>query len=155
MESSTRVLELVGRSMKLSDALLDEANILQMLTYPKRRIDLIVLLLEHEAEILQTVARHLNVSTNACKLSQVTEWMHGSFNLCIPVYVSWNGHERVVFRVPLAYKIGEALFAGNVDEKTRCEAAAYIYSQQYCPDVPIPMLLGFGLTTGLSVSAVL
>ncbi|OAL30140.1 hypothetical protein AYO20_08856 [Fonsecaea nubica] len=34
-----------------------------------------------------------------------------------------------------------------MDEKVRCEATTYIYIHQHCPDVPIPMLLGFGAST--------
>lgn len=150
MPSSSQRLKLIGKQIKLSEALTDEDDILQMLRYPKRRIDLIVLLLENENEILHITAHHLNVKTNACELSRVSDWIHGSFNLCIPIHVNWNGHKRVLFRVPLPYKIGEDHFPGNVDEKIRCEAATYIYIRQHCPEVPIPMLLGFGLPTGIS-----
>nr|KAK5449224.1 hypothetical protein LTR18_002313 [Exophiala xenobiotica] len=154
MQSSARWLKLIGKKIKLSEALTDEDDVLQMLRYPKRRIELIVLLLENENEILHIAAQHLNVKANACELSQVSDWIHGSFNLCIPIHVNWNGHKRVLFRVPLPYKIGEEFFPGNVDEKIRCEAATYIYIRQCCPEVPIPMLLGFGLSTGISVSLV-
>ncbi|KAJ4525198.1 hypothetical protein HRR78_003344 [Exophiala dermatitidis] len=150
MPSSSQRLKLIGKKIRLSEALTDEDDILQMLRYPKRRIDLIVLLLENENEILHITAHHLNVKTNACELSQVSDWIHGSFNLCIPIHVNWNGHKRVLFRVPLPYKIGEDHFPGNVDEKIRCETATYIYIRQHCPEVPIPMLLGFGLPTGIS-----
>lgn len=117
MQSSAQWLKLIGKKIKLSEALADEDNILQKLQYPKRRIDLIVLLLENENEILHIAAQHLNVKTNACELSQVSEWIHGSFNLCIPIHVNWNGHKRVLFRVPLPYKIGEDLFPGTVMKK--------------------------------------
>ena len=152
MGSSTRRLKLIGKKIQLSEALTDEDNILQQLQYPKKRIDLIVLLLESEHEILRVVAQHLNIRPNACKLSQVSEWRHGSFNLCIPIQVNWNGCTRVLFRVPLPYKVGEDLFPGNADEKLRCEAATYIYARECCPEVTIPMLLGFGFSTGVSVS---
>lgn len=59
---------------------------------------------------------------------------------------------RVLFRIPLPYKIGEDHFPGNVDEKIRCEAATYIHIRQCCPEIPIPLLLGFGLPAGPSVS---
>ena len=152
MGSSARRLKLIGKNIKLSEALDDEDNILQELRYPKKRIDLIVLLLESEDEILRVAAQHLNIKTSACKLSQVSEWRHGSFNLCIPIYVSWNGCTRVLFRIPLPYKLGEDLLPGNVDEKIRCEAATYIYIREFCPEVTTPMLLGFGFSTGVSAS---
>ncbi|KIW76720.1 hypothetical protein Z517_09164 [Fonsecaea pedrosoi CBS 271.37] len=108
-----------------------------------------VMLLEKENEILHIAAQCLNVNVSACKLSDVADWNHCSFNLRVPIHVDWKGLERVLFRVPLPYKIGEDLLPGNMDEKVRCEAAIYIYIHQHCPDVPIPMLLGFGVSTGI------
>lgn len=154
MPSSPK-LKLIGKKIKLSEALTSEDDVLQMLGYPKRRIELVVLLLENENEILHTAALHLNLQTNACRLSPVEDWIHGSFNMCIPIHVNWNGYKRVLFRVPLPYKIGEDEFPGNLDEKIRCEAATYIYIRQHCPEVPIPMLLGFGFSTGIRVSLLL
>lgn len=95
MGSSTWRLKLIGKKIELSEILTDEDNILQELQYPKKRIDFIVLLLESEHEILRIVAQHLNIKTSTCKLSQVSEWRHGSFNLCIPIHVNWNGCTRV------------------------------------------------------------
>ncbi|KAJ0417842.1 hypothetical protein BJY00DRAFT_288788 [Aspergillus carlsbadensis] len=37
---------------------------------------------------------------------------------------------------------------GNGDEKVRCEAGAYAWLQENCPDVAIPELYGFALSTG-------
>jgi hypothetical protein len=120
MESSAQWLKLIGKKVRLSEAITEEDNILHMLQYPEKRIELIVLLLENENEILDIVARCLKVDVNACKLSEVPDWTHGSFNLCIPVHVNWNGHNRVLFCVPLPYKIGEKFCPGNIDEKIRC-----------------------------------
>ncbi|KAK6379389.1 hypothetical protein LTS17_006307 [Exophiala oligosperma] len=58
-------LKLLGRKITLSEALSDEDDVLQMLKYPKRRIELIVFVLENEHRILQIAAQHLNVKTNA------------------------------------------------------------------------------------------
>ncbi|OJJ69560.1 hypothetical protein ASPBRDRAFT_198212 [Aspergillus brasiliensis CBS 101740] len=52
--------------------------------------------------------------------------MFGSYNVCIPVWVNPPSVNRVLIRIPLPYKIGEATNPGNVDEKLRCEAATYI-----------------------------
>lgn len=38
------------------------------------------------------------------------------------------------------------------EEKLRSEAATYIWMREHCPDVPVPMLRGFGVPGGLSVS---
>ncbi|RMZ82656.1 hypothetical protein DV738_g1636, partial [Chaetothyriales sp. CBS 135597] len=154
MESSAQWLKLIGKNMRLSEALTEEVNIVHMLQYPEKRIELIVQVLENENEILQIVARCLNVKNDACKLSDIADWTHGSFNLCIPIHVNWNGHTIVMFRIPLPYKIGEEIYPGNVDEKIRCEAATYIHIRQYCPEVPIPLLLGFGLSAGIHFTPV-
>jgi hypothetical protein len=40
---------------------------------------------------------------------------------------------------------------GLIEEKLRCEAAAYGWISKHCPQVPIPKLWGFGLPSGLAV----
>ncbi len=75
--------------------------------------------------------------------------------MCIPIHVSGKGYDRILFRVPLPYKIGEDLYPGNMDEKVRCEAATYIYVREDFLDVPVPMLLGFGFSTDINVSLTL
>jgi len=82
----------------------------------------------------------------SCYLAPINDWIHGSFNMCLPVYVESGGkrpEKRVMIRFPLPYKIGEENFPGNAEEKIRCEAATYIWIQENCPDVPIPRLWGF------------
>lgn len=61
--------------------------------------------------------------------------------------------KKVFVRLPLPYKVGEAPYPGNAEEKLRCEAATYIWIQNNCPDVPIPHLRGFGFSNGHSFSA--
>ncbi|KKK15094.1 hypothetical protein AOCH_005603 [Aspergillus ochraceoroseus] len=43
---------------------------------------------------------------------------------------------------------------GNGDEKVLCEAGTYAWLQDNCPDVPIPHLYGFGLSTGESFTQI-
>ncbi|PWY66961.1 hypothetical protein BO83DRAFT_451488 [Aspergillus eucalypticola CBS 122712] len=57
----------------------------------------------------------------------------------------------MVLRLPLPYRIGEDFMPGNGDEKVKCEAGTYAWLQENCPDVPIPELYGFGLSTGEAV----
>ena len=80
--------------------------------------------------------------------------MYGYYNICIPVYVDgcvgFPG-KRVLVRIPLPYKLGEAESPGNVEEKLRCEAATFIWIQEQCPEVPIPHLWGFGFPSGQCV----
>lgn len=78
-------------------------------------------------------------------MADIKSWYHGGFNVCIPVTISaWEGKElpgqRVLIRFPLPYRVGEAFRPGNGDEKIRCEAGAYAYLQENCPEVPIPRL---------------
>ncbi|KAK0735050.1 hypothetical protein B0T26DRAFT_737508 [Lasiosphaeria miniovina] len=58
------------------------------------------------------------------RLGDVIEWIYGSFNACIPIYISpsprnLNLPEWAIIRFPLPYKTREAFFPGNVDEKLR------------------------------------
>ncbi len=152
MADNSAPLKLIGRKITLEEACDDEDNILQELDYPQQRLDFCVHLLQSEGELLKTVARHLNISPESCKLSPVEEWRHGSFNWCIPVYLDWKGRSRVLLRIPLPYKVGEIRFPGNVDEKLRCEAATYIYIEENNSDIPVPKLWGFGFTNGANVS---
>lgn len=139
----------------LEAALDEEENMLFNLAYPEKRIDFFVSLIAQRKDIEDTVSYHLGLaSPEICRLGEVKEWIHGSFNVCIPVYVDhWkkNPGRRVLIRFPLPYKIGESTFPGNADEKLRCEAATYVWMQDHCPDVPIPFLWGFGFIGGQSV----
>lgn len=107
-------------------------------------------------ELFALVALHLGLSKNeACHFGKHNEWIHGDFNLCIPIYIKdWKQKTggRVLFRVSLPYKGGESTGPGNSDEKIRTKAAAYLWVQERCPEIPIPYLWGFGFPGGQSVS---
>ena len=82
------------------------------------------------------------------------KWIYNSFNICIPVYVdNWNKHpgRRILIRFLLPYKIGEFIYPDNADEKFRYEAVIFIWIGDYCPDILILCLWGFGLADGQSV----
>lgn len=51
----------------------------------------------------------------------------------------------------IALALAEDRYPGTVDEKMRCEVAAYVWIQKNCPEVPIPNLLGFGFPGGSNV----
>ncbi|EED17256.1 conserved hypothetical protein [Talaromyces stipitatus ATCC 10500] len=74
--------------------------------------------------------------------------------LCIPVTVlEWRHQKqhlekRVLIRFPLPYRVGEDFRPGNGDEKIRCEAGTYAWIQENCPEIPIPRLYGFGMSSG-------
>ncbi|EEP81145.1 predicted protein [Uncinocarpus reesii 1704] len=105
--------------------------------------------------IRSIVAHHLNLrSPNTCHVAEVEDWLYGSFNVCIPVtIVDWKGKkqpgDRVLLRIPLPYRVGEAFRPGNSDEKVRCEAGTYAWLQENCPDIPIPKLYGFSVSAGV------
>lgn len=128
----------------------EETNMVQRLTFFQKRIDFHVYLHENRANIEALVSFHLGLkSAEHCRLTQPADWVHGSFNLCLPVDVSTTSKQsttRVIIRFPLPYKIGELEYPGNADEKLRCEAATYIWIAENCPDLPIPRLWGFGFS---------
>ncbi|KAF4620088.1 hypothetical protein G7Y89_g14735 [Cudoniella acicularis] len=154
--SQDHTFPLIRGKTTLADALEQEENMLLDLAYPEQRIDFFVSLYSRRKDIVKLVEYHLgltNPNAGTCRLGEVKEWIHGSFNVCIPVYVDkWKKHpgRRVLIRFPLPYKIGESKYPGNADEKLRCEAATYIWIRENCPDVPIPHLWGFGLPGGKS-----
>lgn len=155
MTSQEFTLPLLRGNTTLEVALEQEENILLDLAYPKQRVDFFVWLRRHRRDIEDTVSYHLGLTrSETCRVGEVKEWIHGSFNVCIPVHIdNWNKHpgRRVLIRFPLPYKIGESTHPGNAEEKLRCEAATYIWIQDYCPDVPISYLWGFGFAGGQSV----
>ncbi|MCJ1385572.1 hypothetical protein MMC17_008695 [Xylographa soralifera] len=148
-DSSTAVttLKTIDGEITLDAALEEEQNMLRRLTYLDKRKNFLVYLLDHSTEIEAVVSYHLGLSkAESCCLAPLNEWVHGSFNMCIPVYIrNWKARpeKRVMIRFPLPYKIGGDDFPRNADEKLRCEAATYIWIQKNCPDVPIPRLWGF------------
>lgn len=147
--SSSTSLPLLAGGITLSEALDEEDDILKKLTYPEKRLDFCGYLHAHAKDMEAVVSHHLHVSREACRTPWVNEWIHGSFNICIPIYV--HGEKRVIIRFPLPYKIGESTSPGNAEEKLRCEVATYAWMQSHCPSIPIPRLWGFSFPSGLSV----
>ncbi|KAK2808553.1 hypothetical protein FQN50_004585 [Emmonsiellopsis sp. PD_5] len=151
---------LLDRFITLSAAEGEEEDMRAELQYSRRRGILYTELQSQEKEIRTLVASHCGLASP--ELVQVPEmvdhnnkliWLHGSFNVCIPVYISnprGSLRSKMAFRVPLPYKIGEDEFPGNAEEKLRSEAATYIWVGENCPDIPIPKLRGFGVPGGVS-----
>ncbi|QKX62018.1 uncharacterized protein TRUGW13939_09174 [Talaromyces rugulosus] len=131
-----------------------EVNILHQLGYFDQQCRFFSRLDDRREWIKSVIAHHLGFrSTNICHVAKTEDWFRGSFNVCIPVTIdNWTdrrqpGH-RVMLRFPLPYRVGEDFRPGNGDEKIQCEAGAYAWLEQNCPDVPIPRLYGFALSTG-------
>ncbi|KAE8311255.1 hypothetical protein BDV41DRAFT_565942 [Aspergillus transmontanensis] len=129
----------------------EEEDMLPDLDYPEQRIDFFVSLYSNRGDI---VSYHLGLGqSETCRLADVNEWVHGSFSVCIPVYINKQSQQlekRALIRFPLPYKLGESKYPGNVDEKLRCEAATYISIKKHCLEVPTPQLWSFGLVGGQS-----
>ncbi|KAL8826849.1 MAG: hypothetical protein Q9170_007247 [Blastenia crenularia] len=146
--SSPKALRTLTGEITLDFALEEEHDMLRRLTYWDQREYFVFDLRHHSAAIEDVVSYHLGLgSTGSCRLAPQNDWIHGSFNMCIPVYVRHPGtltEKRVMIRFPLPYRIGEEFFPGNADEKLRCEAATYIWIKENCPEVHIPQLFGFG-----------
>ncbi|KKZ60961.1 hypothetical protein EMCG_04384 [[Emmonsia] crescens] len=146
----------------LSSAESREEDMRAELQYAMKRGILFAELQSQKKEIQKLVASHCGLaSPDSVEVPEMVEeasnkpvWLHGSFNVCIPVYIKSSGRQslpaRMGFRVPLPYKIGEESFPGNAGEKVRSEAATYIWINKNCPDIPIPKLRGFGVPSGLS-----
>jgi hypothetical protein len=137
-------------------AIEDQHNLLHQLKCHQRRHEFLLYLLEHKTKIEALVAYHLRLScAHKCRVSTTEEWIHGSFNLCVPVGIhdlTGATCRRVIVRFPLPYKIGESTYPGNTEEKLRCEAATYAWIQTNCPDISTPRLWGFGFCNGYRVS---
>lgn len=155
MTDEAVTLPLLRGTTTLEEALEQEEDMLLDLDYPEQRVDFFVKLYGSRADIAKLASYHLGLGpSDTCHLGEVNEWVHGSFNVCIPLYVAkpdQKPEKRAVIRFPLPYKLGESTHPGNVDEKIRCEAATFIWVRDHCPDIPIPQLWGFGLVGGLSV----
>ena len=149
---------LLRQDITYSSAKNKEINILHCLGYPGKETQFFNLLNSRRTWISAIVAHHLNLdSPDACHVADVGDWLHGSFKVCIPVTIvgSWKGKqqfgERVLLRLPLPYRVGEAFRPGNADEKVRCEACSYAWLKDNCSDIPIPHLYGFALSTNETV----
>ena len=133
----------------IEDAVADDDNVLVRITYPEHKLAFWTFLHSQKSEIERIVSHHLHVKT--CQMGEVNTWISGSFNICIPVCIDELSCTRVIIRIPLPYKIGEASNAGNVNEKLRCEAASYMWIQENSPEIPIPKLFGCGFPDGQTV----
>ncbi|ODH20306.1 hypothetical protein ACO22_05916 [Paracoccidioides brasiliensis] len=154
MPIARRLLE---RQITFSEAKKEETtNILQELTYVTLAASFRDHIEKNSATIKAIVAHHLYLipASYRVEISDRSEWLSGSFNLCVPVSIQSQKQKdswRVLMRFPLPYKV-----AGpeNGDEKIRCEAATYAWLNQECPNIPTACLHGFGLSTGQRFTAV-
>lgn len=93
----------------------------------------------------------LQLGVQACHVGVSEIWMSGSFNVAIPIRLFLPRMQTIYLRLPLPYRVGEDNCPGNTEEKLRTETATYLWLQEHCPDIPIPVLHGFGLPDGSTV----
>ncbi|PLB53306.1 hypothetical protein P170DRAFT_454417 [Aspergillus steynii IBT 23096] len=155
-----RTRRLVKDTITYSAAQDREDNVLHQLQYYDAQLLFFSRLNENTDWMRRVVTHHLQLGPfNRCHVANAEDWIYGSFNVCVPVMIDgWNqrkqpGH-RVLLRFPLPYRVGEEHRPGNGDEKIRCEAGTYAWVQENCPDVPIPRLYGFALSTGESFTQI-
>ncbi|EED22707.1 conserved hypothetical protein [Talaromyces stipitatus ATCC 10500] len=141
-----------GKELTYSAAREEEVNIVHQLGYHAKQIRFFAYLRDRRDWMRAIVSHHLCLPSVACQVATEENWLHGSYNVCVPVTISCWNKKRVLIRFPLPYRIGEAFRPGNGDEKIRCEAGTYAWLQENCPDVPIPKLYGFALSTGETFS---
>ena len=150
-------LPLLKGRITYSKAKREEINILRRLQFYDKQNEFFAKLIENREWIKTVVAHHLGLpSTDLCEVADVGNWLHGSFNVCIPVRVNnWKARlqpgNRVLLRLPFPHRVGEEFCPGNSDEKIRCEAGTYSWLQENCPDIPIPRLYGFATSDGMTV----
>lgn len=146
----SNTLPLLRGTVSLSQALSNDDNILAQIVYPQQRQAFYNYLYAHTADIEAVVSSTLRVK--GCRVSGIKTWISGSYNVCVPVHINPpSDFLTVLVRIPLPYKVGDSKCPGNGEEKLRCEVASYIWTQENCPDVPIPVLFGFGFQNGLTV----
>ncbi|KAI9045929.1 uncharacterized protein KD926_005872 [Aspergillus affinis] len=125
-----------------------ELNILHQLGYHEQQTHFFAHPNVRQDWMRAVVAHHLGLgSSSVCHVAEESNWLHGSFNVCIPITNDNRDDHRVLLRFPLPYRVGEAVMPGNGNEKIRCEAGTYAWLQENT-DVPIPSLFGFSLSTG-------
>ena len=115
---------------------------------------------DNRATIEGLVRHHLGLGSGTggsvvVVVEQPSQWIRGSFNVCIPVEVR-HAHPstthpapvptKFVVRCAMPHKLAEARYPGTVDEKLGCEVGTYAWMQAQCPDVRILHLYGFGFS---------
>jgi len=141
-----------GKHITYESAIKKDENIINEATYPRARKQLFQKLRDQRATIQDIVRHHLRLrGEDACIVED--QWIRGSFNVCIPVEVRSAGfNQKLIFRCPMPHKLAEATYPGTIDEKLSSEVGAYVWMQEYCPDIPIPQLYGFGFSDNRHVS---
>jgi hypothetical protein len=119
---------LLREEISYSQANKNETNILYKLIYWPQRVQFYNYVHKRRGLIEALIAYHLGLnSPTMCYAVDADNWMHGSFNLYIPVTV--ENSRRVLIRFPLPYRVSDKFRPGNGDEKIRYETRIYTWLQ--------------------------
>ena len=144
----------------LESALETEASFLVSVDDTKSLTALLVALWDRRDAIAAAAKSHLGLGwRDDCRVMPMDAWVCGGFNTCVLVEVhrgskamggSSAPHSRsqYVFRVCMPHTLAESQCPGTVDEKMRCEVAAYAWIEEHCAEIRTPELIGFGFTGG-------
>ena len=89
-------LPLLGGKTTLAEALEEEENMIIRLAYPSQRFEFFLWILTHRKDFEVIISCQLCLTANeTCRLGEVGEWKHSSFNVCIPVYINnWSKYPK-------------------------------------------------------------
>lgn len=85
---NAQVFPLLKGEITLQEALDGKDDVLQKLSYPEKRLDFCGYRHLHVSDMEAIAAHHLGLSAEACSVPWVNKWLHGSFNVCIPIYAN-------------------------------------------------------------------
>lgn len=127
----------------------EDRNLLSRLHHSTKTIDISEFIWSQRSTVEALCAHHLGLHKEQCVVQDKTTWMGGQFNICVLLLVTEaNGAtRRKIFRCPMAHKVAETSNPGSMEEKVRVEVANYVFAETNCPEIPLPQLAGFGLSS--------
>lgn len=133
-----------------------DKNTVNELAYELASAELDETLWDQRKTIVSLSKHHLGLNSyDVCTVLPRRQWVHGAFNLAIPITVTsgTSSPKSYMFKCAMPHKLAEAPYPGTVDEKLGSEAATYMWMQRHCADVRIPFLHGFGFSSHHHVSS--
>lgn len=142
-----------GKLLSVTSAAEHESNLVLFIRHRHAAERFSRQLWDQKESIEALVRSHLRLRKgDRCIVLPRDTWIQGGFNICVLVEVIAAGSStKLVFRCPMPHKLAERQYPGTIDEKVRCEVAAYVWMQEHCFDVRIPSLYAFGFVDGSQV----
>ena len=122
-----------GNSVTYESAIQLEDNVILEASQAERTRLLHKHLWEQRQALSALAAHHLGLgrAKDRCVVQNPEAWIHGSFNVCVPVCVEGppgRSVRKVLVRCPMGHKLANDRYPGTADEKLSCEAATYAVS---------------------------